>query len=122
MAVRATASDRELLPPIPGSADACLTDAMAPQRIPPAFASGATMLTTSDNTASETTTSAGPTTSVSWDTEGAVVRPPQPADFTPDDVLAAHRGGKLSVSLRAPLPTGATCPCSTPRGWRASPA
>ncbi|MET0967227.1 MAG: NADP-dependent malic enzyme [Nakamurella sp.] len=29
--------------------------------------------------------------------------PPRPADFTLDDVLAAHRGGKLSVELRAPL-------------------
>ena len=29
--------------------------------------------------------------------------PARPADFTADDVLDAHRGGKLSISLRAPL-------------------
>ena len=57
------------------------------------------MLTTSDTSASATTMPAGP----AGEAATAAVRPPRPADFTPDDVLTAHRGGKLSVSLRAPL-------------------
>ena len=61
------------------------------------------MLTTSDTTPSATTMPAGIAGSVRSNTEQAVARPTRPADFTPDDVLTAHRGGKLSVSLRAPL-------------------
>ena len=61
------------------------------------------MLTTSDTTACATTMPAGGAMSVPSDAEKVVIRPTRPADFTPDDVLAAHRGGKLSVSLRAPL-------------------
>jgi malate dehydrogenase (oxaloacetate-decarboxylating) len=65
--------------------------------------SGAIMLTTSDTTPSATTMPAGIAGSVRSNTEQALARPPRPTDFTPDDVLTAHRGGKLSVSLRAPL-------------------
>jgi malate dehydrogenase (oxaloacetate-decarboxylating) len=35
--------------------------------------------------------------------DATVAAPAQAPDFTADDVLAAHRGGKLSVALRAPL-------------------
>jgi malate dehydrogenase (oxaloacetate-decarboxylating) len=34
---------------------------------------------------------------------GTDATPTRPAGFTPEDVLAAHRGGKLSIGLRAPL-------------------
>ena len=36
-------------------------------------------------------------------TVGNDVAPAPPAGFTPEDVLAAHRGGKLSIGLRAPI-------------------
>ncbi len=59
------------------------------------------MLTTSDETIE---TSAPPAGSAA---EPMLATPParhlRPADFTADDVRTAHRGGKLSVELRAPL-------------------
>ena len=60
------------------------------------------MLTTSDNT-DYATSSTGQAASIPSAADKVVVRSPRPPDFTPDDVLAAHRGGKMSVSLRAPL-------------------
>ena len=36
-------------------------------------------------------------------TPSAEAAPARPAEFTPDDVLAAHTGGKLTIELRAPL-------------------
>ncbi len=55
------------------------------------------MLTTTDPAADPTRLPAGVAV------DAVLPRPAAPAGFTADDVLAAHRGGKLSVSLRAPL-------------------
>ena len=63
------------------------------------------MLSNSD-TSADSLSSTGP---IGPHDEGAIAptlrpsAPPRPADFTLEDVLAAHRGGKLSVELRAPL-------------------
>ncbi len=55
------------------------------------------MLTTSDHHTDATTLVAGPAD------HPTLERQSPPADFTAEDVLTAHRGGKLSVALRAPL-------------------
>jgi len=55
------------------------------------------MLTTTDPAADPTRLPAGVAV------DAVLPRPAASAGFTADDVLAAHRGGKLSVSLRAPL-------------------
>ena len=59
------------------------------------------MLTTSDSTAEISKLPVGLTGDAVVGSSPA--RPVPTADFTADDVLAAHRGGKLSVALRAPL-------------------